>query len=204
MFLSRFKAFVFQKGIGLKIIIPLSFLVAILLSLQIVSPFQKSLETQEIQSLVTLIATPDSDIKNIQESLKIEKINATNYTQVIIAQALFTLREKGLIGTFTVAQLNQLMHNAFYLQAVFLSIIITLLSVFSFLFLYLLLTVIGPLFHNGLEKHVWGRILTPIWSVILIIYLIGTKYQLVFGLTYFYIIAILSALIMGVYLKKNV
>ena len=83
MFLSRFKAFVFQKGIGLKIIIPLSFLVAILLSLQIVSPFQKSLETQEIQSLVSLIATPDSDIKNIQESLKIEKINAKSHKTTV-------------------------------------------------------------------------------------------------------------------------
>ncbi len=203
MFLNKFKAFVFQKGIGLKIIIPLSFLVAILLALQIISPFQESLKTQEVQSLISLISTPDSDINEIKENLKLDKINASNYALTIIAQALFTLREKGLIATFNTDQLNQLLHNAFYLQAVFLSLIIAFVSVFSFLFLYLVLTFIGPLFHSGLEKHMWGRILTPIWCMILIIYLIGTRYQLLFGLTYFYIIAILCALIMGVYLKKN-
>lgn len=201
MFLNKLSCFINQKGIGLKIIIPLSFLVSMLLSFQIVQPFQESLEQPQMQSLIELVSTPQIDKEAIKSKLNIQELNNQNYILSVMAEVLFTLHNKGIISQFSPTQLKELLFKAFYVQSLFLACFMAFISILSFLFLYTILKNIGHLFYAELPKNAWGHILSLVWGLILIVYLIGAQFHLSFGLIYFYIIAILASLLLGSKLK---
>ena len=148
---SKLSYFINQRGIGLKLIIPLSFLVALLLSLQVIKPFQESLNQPQMQSLLELVAKPQIDKDAIKKSLNIQTLDENNYILGLMAEVLFTLHEKGVVSHFSPEQLNDLLSKAFYLQGLFLSFILTLISILAFLFLYVILKNIGPLFNDHLQ-----------------------------------------------------
>lgn len=204
MFLNKIKAFVFQKGIGLKIVIPLSFLISLFLSFHFVQPFQEALKTQEVKETIDFITQSEKEIKIPPKQLKIEQINAHNYAPIMLSQALLTLKEKKVTHNLSKDQVYQLLEKALYLQSFLLCLVITVTCVLGFLFLYFSLTLIGPLFYNEIEKNTWGRILTLVWTPLLFVWIIGYFLHLNFGLIYFYAISILCSLLIGVYLKKNV
>lgn len=205
MFLNKIKAFVFQEGIGLKIIIPFSFLLSLILSYQFVQPFKESLKTTEIQETIEFILKDENKIINTTKtnSLIPNQVNLDNYAKIITEQALLTLKEQGLTKNLSKEQINQLLLKAFDLQTFFLGLIIAIICLFGFLFIYLFLTIIGPLFYNDLEKNMWGRILTLVYPPLLLIWVIGFSLKLNLGFIYLFAITTLISLLIGVYLKKN-
>lgn len=200
---NKLFCFINQKGIGLKIIIPLSFLISLLLSFQVIKPFQESLNQPQMQSLFEFVAQPQIDKDGIKENLNIQTLDENNYILGLMAEVLFKLHEKGVVSHFSPEQLNTLLSKAFYLQGLFLSLILTLISVLGFLFLYIVLKNIGPLFYAKLQKNAWGRILALVWSCILICYTIALQFQLNFNLLYLSIIALLASLVIAVQMKNH-
>ena len=200
---SKLSYFINQRGIGLKLIIPLSFLVALLLSLQVIKPFQESLNQPQMQSLLELVAKPQIDKDAIKKNLNIQTLDENNYILGLMAEVLFKLHEKGVVSHFSPEQLNDLLSKAFYLQGLFLSFILTLISVLAFLFLYVILKNIGPLFNDHLQKNAWGRILSLVWGCILICYATAIQFQLNFNLIYLCIIALLASLVIARQIKKH-
>ncbi len=200
---SKLSYFINQRGIGLKLIIPLSFLVALLLSLQVIKPFQESLKQPQMQALLELVAEPQINKGEIKEKLNIQTLDENNYILGLMAEVLFKLHDKGIVSNFSSEQLNTLLSKAFYLQGLFLSFILTLISVLAFLFLYLILKNIGPLFNDHLQKNAWGRILSIVWSCVLICYATAIQFQLNLSLFYLCLIALLASLVIARQIKKH-
>lgn len=201
--LNKLSYFIKQKGIGLKIVIPLSFFLSILLSFQIIKPFQENLSQPQMQSLLEFITTPQINKDVIREKLNINTVNEKNYVLSVMSEVLFTLHDNDVIKNFSIEQLNVLLEKAFYLQGVFLSFLISLISIFLFLFTYTILKIIGPSFYNELPKNAWGRILSLVWSVIFVVYVIALQFHLNFGIFYLCLIAILASLVIATKLKKE-
>ena len=200
--LNKLSCFINQKGIGLKIIIPLSFVISLLLSFQVMQPFQESLNQPQMQSLLELVTTTEIDKEAIKEKLNIKTINESNYILALMSEVLFKLHDNGIVSNFSPEQLNTLLSNAFYLQGFFLSLLLTLVSILVFLFLYMILRNIGPLFYAELQKNAWGRILSLVWSCVLIFYSLSIQFQMNFNLFYLCIIALLASLVIAVKIKK--
>jgi len=201
--LDKISSFIHRKGIGLGIVIPFSFLLSLFIAFQSIKPFQESLNQPQMQSLIELVATPKIDKDAIKEKLNIQKPTENDYVLSVMAEVLFTLHDKGIVGHFSSNQLQTLLYKAFYLQSILLSFVITFLAILYFLFLYIILKIIGPLFYSDLQKNAWGRLLSLVWSLILLFYVISLQFHLRFSLFYLSIIALLTCLIIAVRLKKE-
>ncbi len=209
MVLNWFKRFVYTpRGLGLKVFIPITFIISLCLAFTAFHPFQEILKQEKIQTLILSVINQSQDEILLKKELAVLQSD-TDYRIGIIAQALIEvnkniteLKNKTPIN-LNPEQLSYVLKQIFYLQMLFLSLFITLFSLICFFLLYIILKGIGPLFHTNLNKNGWGRILVFPSLFILVIYLIATVNHHPLSLLYLMAIDVLLALLIGVYLKKN-
>lgn len=186
MLLKTIKNFILNgKGLGFKIIIPVSFLFAFTYAIGVASTFKKEFNSPQIQEILTIFTEGNLDkIQEVKNNIIQTKINENQLISEVIKRALIIIYEKNSFKELTKDEITRLLVQSFYVQSIFLAVLLTGFSVFFFLLLYFSTTLLAPLFLKSSSPHQLGRILSFYWIGFIAIYTINVHYFL--GLSFFF------------------
>ena len=202
MFLNLIKSITSQKNSkAIKLCFLYTFIMAILLSFQIIMPLKSILNNSQTEVFLNEILTaPHEEITN---KISAQESSEKKFFYSIIHQAALTLKEKNILQELSVERFQSLIHQALITQQILFVILFYILFIFLFYIGRFLLNLIGPNFYRPTDKSFWAKMLTLPFCFILTIYVLGIFFNTLFSPFLLLLIAVLLTLLLTVYIKNK-